>query len=536
MRGARTARAAASTTESSASSISAARRCATCTSAAARTPASLNSSSSPGRAAGEADVEAVALVDRGHALAPTVEGSGRAPVEHVAQRLDERGRRLPGEHAARHAVDDRRVRPGHPAHEQVQHAREVALGGVARQPPAQVAVQRDGVEQRLEAVVRVGHLGAERGRAVVPGGQVLARQREPVGLVVDDGEALAGEPQDEVDAAREVAAHARAQARVEQALRVARQRVARRRVRAHHVGDRGQRQRRAARVVAADQRQLEVELVEPVGARDVAQRDAARHRPQRRLDRRAQARDDAREVAELDPPPRLRGGDLLDQLQVEIRRREVRRLEDAVDQRPDLDPDRHVGEQRRHRSQRIGAVVLDRRRVRRGLVVDDGLLRLARHPRLVGAGGDVAERGPPPPPVQLAVERGRRQLRRRGHVARPGDGRARAPTARRCTPVPLASSWNRSVAASSVGTAAPDDATFPSPSRANSSRLQRRVAAAHEPAHHTTAWCFARVSATYASRRSSPRCSSTCCLHVRRSTAGRRGRRRSSASRRRRGR
>ena len=273
----------------------------------------------PGCPAREADVEAVALVDRGHASRSDGRGGGRSgravsSVEHVAQRLDERGRRLPREHAARHAVDDRRVRPRHPAHEQVQHAGQVALGRVARQPPAQVAVQRDGVEQRLEPVVRVRHLGAERGRAVVPGGQVLARQREPVRLVVDDREAVAAEPQDEVDAAREVAAHVRAQPRVEQALRVARQRIARRRVRAQHVRDRGQRQRRAARVVAADQRQLEVELVEPVGARDVPQGDAARQRPQRRLDRRAQPGDHAREVAELDPPPRLCGRDLRDQL------------------------------------------------------------------------------------------------------------------------------------------------------------------------------------------------------------------------------
>ena len=51
----------------------------------------------------------------------------------------------------------------------------------------------------------------------------------------------------------------------------------------------------------------------------------------------------------------------------------------------------------------------------------------------------------------------------------------------------------------------------PPPSRVNSSRLSAESRLSHEPAHQTTAWCFARVSATYASRRSSPRCSSTCC-------------------------
>ena len=52
------------------------------------------------------------------------------------------------------------------------------------------------------------------------------------------------------------------------------------------------------------------------------------------------------------------------------------------------------------------------------------------------------------------------------------------------------------MATSSDGTAAPDDATFPSSSRANSSRDSAELRLSNEPAHHTTAWCFARVSAT----------------------------------------
>src|SRR3712207_7235624 len=46
--------------------------------------------------------------------------------------------RSPGVHAARHAVDLGRVGAGHPAHEQVQDARKVDRGVVARQAPAQV--------------------------------------------------------------------------------------------------------------------------------------------------------------------------------------------------------------------------------------------------------------------------------------------------------------------------------------------------------------------------------------------------------------
>src|SRR5215217_8442276 len=56
-----------------------------------------------------------------------------------------------------------------------------------------------------------------------------------------------------------------------------------------------------------------------------------------------------------------------------------------------------------------------------------------------------------------------------------------------------ASSRKRAVAASSDGTAAPDDATFPSPSRANSNLDSAELRLSKEPAHHTTAWCFARV-------------------------------------------
>src|SRR3954451_14974505 len=60
------------------------------------------------------------------------------------------------------------------------------------------------------------------------------------------------------------------------------------------------------------------------------------------------------------------------------------------------------------------------------------------------------------------------------------------------------SSRKRFDAVSSDGTAEPDAATFPSSSRANSSRLKAESRLENEPAHHTTAWCFARVSATYA--------------------------------------
>src|SRR4051812_34166621 len=59
-----------------------------------------------------------------------------------------------------------------------------------------------------------------------------------------------------------------------------------------------------------------------------------------------------------------------------------------------------------------------------------------------------------------------------------------------------ASSRKRARAVSSEGTAAPEAATFPPASRAKSSRERAELRLSNEPAHHTTAWCFARVSAT----------------------------------------
>jgi|SRR5215211_2850044 len=59
-----------------------------------------------------------------------------------------------------------------------------------------------------------------------------------------------------------------------------------------------------------------------------------------------------------------------------------------------------------------------------------------------------------------------------------------------------ASASKRAVAAASVGVNDPDEATFPSGSRKNSSRVSAEWRLSNEPAHQTTAWCLARVSAT----------------------------------------
>ena len=89
-------------------------------------------------------------------------GHARSPIEQVRQLRHQRRGRLPGEDTAGHAVDHRGVRPAHAAQEQVQHPAEVPVRVVvAGQPPAQEPVQRHGVEQRLERVVRVEHRRGE---------------------------------------------------------------------------------------------------------------------------------------------------------------------------------------------------------------------------------------------------------------------------------------------------------------------------------------------------------------------------------------
>ena len=50
-----------------------------------------------------------------------------------------------------------------------------------------------------------------------------------------------------------------------------------------------------------------------------------------------------------------------------------------------------------------------------------------------------------------------------------------------------ASSWNRAVAAASVGVKDPAGGTLPSASRANSSRPSAEWRLSHEPAHQTIA-------------------------------------------------
>ena len=161
-------------TGSSCSPASSASRRATWTSAADSTPGVVERAQQPGRVARAARGRARrwrSAIGSRTAVMPT------APVEQVAQRLDERGRRAPGEHAARLAVDGRRVR---------RRSSRAGTGrgrrrGCGRGRSRAAASAGSGAARRCRAApagrsgVRCISLGQRR-RAVVPGRQRLARR------------------------------------------------------------------------------------------------------------------------------------------------------------------------------------------------------------------------------------------------------------------------------------------------------------------------------------------------------------------------
>ena len=79
------------------------------------------------------------------------------------------------------------------------------FGVVTGEAPAQVAVQGDGVQERLQRVVGRDHLGLEGVGPVVPGRQRLLGRAQLVRLVVGQEEAVAREAEHEVEAPRQVA-------------------------------------------------------------------------------------------------------------------------------------------------------------------------------------------------------------------------------------------------------------------------------------------------------------------------------------------
>ena len=177
----RTASAAASSTPGAARRPSRDSRSATCTSAAASTPAVGEHAQQPAR-------------------------PQRRSRHGPASRSDSSTTSPGGGCQANTPAPGGPVRPAHAADEQVQHRPEVPVRVVAGLPPAQEPVQRDGVQQRLQR--RSARAASPRPAPRAGSATAVSGSRaEPVGLVVDDDvRRAAGRRSTRVDAAGEEAA------------------------------------------------------------------------------------------------------------------------------------------------------------------------------------------------------------------------------------------------------------------------------------------------------------------------------------------
>jgi hypothetical protein len=251
------------------------------------------------------------------------------------------------------AVDDRGLGAAHAAQEEVEHPAEVLLRGVRRQSPAQEAVQHHGVEQRLERVMAVQHRRRHLGVTVVGGGDRHPRLTEQVGLVVDHHVAVSrwitrGHAQHHVDRAGQVATQRLVTERTGQLVGVRRERVVGRQVR-------GQQRRQVAEVygvahaarnpawpVAAGERELEVELAQPIAERDVDQPEAGPRRSERR-ELGGQQRLGQLVGRDADRPPLQLLADVADQLAAQVGRLGVGLLEHGVHQAAERGAARQIG-------------------------------------------------------------------------------------------------------------------------------------------------------------------------------------------------
>ena len=168
---------------------------------------------------------------------------------------------------------------------------------VAGQPPAQVAVQRDGVQQRLQRIVGVLHLGHEGGGPVVPGRRA-ARRRRRASWSCSRRWRTAVRRRQRAAPGRgcrpDSRAASRSQGRVVRAGRRSRPGVAGGQSAPQQVGDGAGRARSPRGVSPPASGSSKLQLVEPVGPADVAQADVGDQRAERRLDGGPQPGDDAR--------------------------------------------------------------------------------------------------------------------------------------------------------------------------------------------------------------------------------------------------
>ena len=267
-------------------------------------------------------------------------------------------------------------------------------------------------------------------------------------------------------------------------------------MRAQDGGDRAGREL-AGRLVAADERQLERQLVQPVGARRRraaagrrrAARAASRSRPRSpamtvarspmSTGRRAsaaptvRASSASRSGAAKSVASKTRVGERAERARPPARRRAAPATRGRRLVAPDTRPPTGAGRVRR---------LVGRRR----------LLGLAGHAGLVGAGGDVAVGGAAPVAVQRAVEDARRRARAGARRAGPGDRQAE-PRRRSTLTQPgrrageLAEARERGLVGRRALAAGGDVAVGVA---GEQQPRERRVPAVPDAAHQMTAWCL----------------------------------------------
>ena len=229
--------------------------------------------------------------------------------------------------------------PASPSHEEIRDTAEMPGGLVVADSPAQVAVQGDRVEQGLQRVVVLGHRSRQPIGAVVVGLGETAGLREHVGLVVDDDEAPhlvvphVADAHDHVDRAGEVPDELDPEEPGRHAPGPARQRVVRRQVARDERADVAV----CRETTALAQPELEVQLVETLCSREIAQSSPAEQRAEGRLDRSLQAHHQARRV----DGPGVPAQPVLDvgtQLLDDIGGGEIDALEHLVHESPELGP------------------------------------------------------------------------------------------------------------------------------------------------------------------------------------------------------
>ena len=274
---------------------------------------------------------------------------------------------------------DRRLGAAHAAQEEVEDAAEVARRVVRRQPPAQVAVQDDGVEQRLERVVAVQHRPGHLGAAVVGRRSAASRARR-AGWSCSRRRRSGDRRRRHRRPARAAPRRSTRTGSPAAPARRAGRRAGRRTTRAGRrragggaaAGATSREPDVGARPlgpVAAGQRELEVELAEPVTHRDVDQAQPGRERTERGVlrgqQRRRRSRRRRRRPATTaaargcGPPARL----------AQVGRLGVGQLEHAVHEAAEGRPRRQVGHRRRHAPARRRPASTSRRRSVVGLVV-----------------------------------------------------------------------------------------------------------------------------------------------------------------------